>query len=84
MEKTVCSSHPINSSSSSSSSRKPGGRSGSHSPGSGSLCGPAAAGGGRGSVQGSGASLQQLQGRRRQLEGVLSKYTNLLQGWQSR
>uniref|UniRef100_A0A1A7WU08 Oxysterol-binding protein n=2 Tax=Iconisemion striatum TaxID=60296 RepID=A0A1A7WU08_9TELE len=93
MEKTLCSSHPgtnkPNCSPSdhrgSSASRKPGGRSGSHSPGSGSLCGPAGAGGSRGSVQGSGMNLQQQQlGRRRQLEGVLSKYTNLLQGWQNR
>ncbi|XP_017279823.2 oxysterol-binding protein-related protein 10 [Kryptolebias marmoratus] len=89
MEKTLCSSHPNKSNSSSSelrggsSSRKPSGRSGSHSPGSGSLCGPAGAGGGRGTVQGSGMSLQPQQGRRRQ-EGVLSKYTNLLQGWQNR
>ncbi|XP_037548715.1 oxysterol-binding protein-related protein 10 [Nematolebias whitei] len=81
MEKTVCSSHPNKSNSS---SRKPGGRSGSHSPGSGSLCGPAGAGGSRGTVQGSGVNVQQQQGRRRQLEGVLSKYTNLLQGWQNR
>uniref|UniRef100_A0A4W6E4W8 Oxysterol-binding protein n=1 Tax=Lates calcarifer TaxID=8187 RepID=A0A4W6E4W8_LATCA len=52
-----------------SSARKPGGgRTGSHSPGSGSLGGPAGAGGSRG----------------RQLEGVLSKYTNLIQGWQNR
>ncbi|XP_070403698.1 oxysterol-binding protein-related protein 10 isoform X2 [Nothobranchius furzeri] len=92
MEKALCSSHagtnkPNCSPSDhrgSSASRKPGGRSGSHSPGSGSLCGPAGAVGSRGSVQGSGMNLQQQLGRRRQLEGVLSKYTNLLQGWQNR
>nr|XP_054601049.1 oxysterol-binding protein-related protein 10 isoform X2 [Nothobranchius furzeri] len=92
MEKALCSSHagtnkPNCSPSDhrgSSASRKPGGRSGSHSPGSGSLCVPAGAVGSRGSVQGSGMNLQQQLGRRRQLEGVLSKYTNLLQGWQNR
>ncbi|XP_024154094.1 oxysterol-binding protein-related protein 10 isoform X2 [Oryzias melastigma] len=68
------------------SSRRPGGRSGSHSPGSGE----AGAGGSRGSAQGSSSALQlqqtqtQTQTQRRQLEGVLSKYTNLIQGWQNR
>ncbi|XP_077364365.1 oxysterol-binding protein-related protein 10 isoform X1 [Festucalex cinctus] len=63
------------------SSRKPGGRTGSASPGSGSgpQCG---AGGGRGAFLGSSTGSQ--QGRRRQMEGVLSKYTNLIQGWQNR
>lgn len=85
MEKTLCS-PGTNRTNSSSSPRKPASRSGSHSPGSGSLGGSAGAGGGRGTVQGSGVSLQQqeLHARRRQLEGVLSKYTNLIQGWQNR
>ncbi|KAM6899931.1 oxysterol-binding protein-related protein 10 [Xenentodon cancila] len=90
MEKTLYSPHPgtnkINSSSSdhrgSSSSRKASGRSGSHSPGSGSL-GSAGAAGSRGTVQGNSMNMQQ-QTRKRQLEGVLSKYTNLIQGWQNR
>ncbi|XP_078123635.1 oxysterol-binding protein-related protein 10 isoform X2 [Sander vitreus] len=89
MDKTLCSPHPVpnktNSSSSdrgnSSSTRKPG-RSGSHSPGSGSLGNPAGAGGSLGAVLGNSMNLQQP--RRRQLEGVLSKYTNLIQGWQNR
>ncbi|XP_061738109.1 oxysterol-binding protein-related protein 10 isoform X2 [Nerophis ophidion] len=80
MDKTPCSPHPGTNSSSSdganSSSRKPG-RTGSQSP---AQCGPAGAGGGRGALQ----QQQQLHGRRRQLEGVLSKYTNLIQGWQNR
>ncbi|XP_036001233.1 oxysterol-binding protein-related protein 10-like isoform X2 [Fundulus heteroclitus] len=95
MDKTLCSpgTNRTNSSSSSSSSpRKPASRSGSYSPGSGSLGGSAGAGGGRGTAQGSGVSehhhhhhqQQQLHARRRQLEGVLSKYTNLIQGWQNR
>uniref|UniRef100_A0A3Q2P7Y0 Oxysterol-binding protein n=1 Tax=Fundulus heteroclitus TaxID=8078 RepID=A0A3Q2P7Y0_FUNHE len=92
MDKTLCSpgTNRTNSSSSSSSSpRKPASRSGSYSPGSGSLGGSAGAGGGRGTAQGSGISehhhtQQQLHARRRQLEGVLSKYTNLIQGWQNR
>ncbi|XP_051811738.1 oxysterol-binding protein-related protein 10 isoform X3 [Acanthochromis polyacanthus] len=95
MDKTLCSPHPgtnkTNSPSSEhrggSSSRKPSGRSGSHSPGSGSL-GGGGAGGGRGSaLLGNSMNLQQQQQqqqRRRQLEGVLSKYTNLIQGWQNR
>ncbi|XP_028452720.1 oxysterol-binding protein-related protein 10 isoform X2 [Perca flavescens] len=89
MDKTLCSPHPVtnktNSSSSdrgnSSSTRKPG-RSGSHSPGSGSLGNPAGAGGSLGAVLGNSMNLQQP--RRRQLEGVLSKYTNMIQGWQNR
>ncbi|XP_035477276.2 oxysterol-binding protein-related protein 10 [Scophthalmus maximus] len=58
--------------------------------GSGSLCGPAGAGGSRGAVLGNSMDLQQQQQqqqpptRKRQLEGVLSKYTNLIQGWQNR
>nr|XP_046272882.1 oxysterol-binding protein-related protein 10 isoform X2 [Scatophagus argus] len=93
MDKTLCSPHPgtnkTNSSSSdrgNSSTRKPG-RTGSHSPGSGSLSGPASAGGSRGAVLGNSMNLQQQQqqqARKRQLEGVLSKYTNLIQGWQNR
>uniref|UniRef100_A0A8D3BEC7 Oxysterol-binding protein n=1 Tax=Scophthalmus maximus TaxID=52904 RepID=A0A8D3BEC7_SCOMX len=55
---------------------------------SGSLCGPAGAGGSRGAVLGNSMDLQQQQQqpptRKRQLEGVLSKYTNLIQGWQNR
>ncbi|XP_034016456.1 oxysterol-binding protein-related protein 10 isoform X2 [Thalassophryne amazonica] len=91
MDKTLFSPHPnktsagLSSSSSSSdranSSRKPG-RTGSHSPGSFSLCGPAGAAGSRGAFLGSSTNLQQA--RKRQLEGVLSKYTNLIQGWQNR
>ena len=85
MDKALCSPHlganKPNSSPSDrggSSSRKPG-RTGSHSPGSGSL----GSGGSRGAVLGNSMNLQQ-QARRRQLEGVLSKYTNLIQGWQNR
>ncbi|XP_053717944.1 oxysterol-binding protein-related protein 10-like isoform X1 [Synchiropus splendidus] len=51
------------------SSRKSG-RSGSQSPGSGSAPG--------------NCSAVPPQSQRRQLEGVLSKYTNLIQGWQNR
>ncbi|XP_029022115.1 oxysterol-binding protein-related protein 10 isoform X2 [Betta splendens] len=93
MDKTLCSPHPGTNKSNSSNcsaadrgtptTRKPGGRSGSHSPGSGSLGGPAGAGGARGAVLGNSMNLQQ-QARKRQLEGVLSKYTNLIQGWQNR
>ncbi|XP_008329449.2 oxysterol-binding protein-related protein 10 [Cynoglossus semilaevis] len=74
------------------------GRTGSNSPtaGSGSVCGPVGAAGGgggggggsskRGAVLGNSMNFpqQQLQQRRKQLEGVLSKYTNLIQGWQNR
>ncbi|XP_026155837.1 oxysterol-binding protein-related protein 10 isoform X2 [Mastacembelus armatus] len=91
MEKTLCSPHPgtnkTNSSSAdrgNSSGRKPGGRTGTHSPGSGPLGGPGGAGGSRGAVLGNSMNLQQQQARKRQLEGVLSKYTNLIQGWQNR
>nr|XP_057902340.1 oxysterol-binding protein-related protein 10 isoform X2 [Doryrhamphus excisus] len=92
MDKTLCSPHPgtnnrSNSSSSSdrgnSSSRKPV-RTGLQSPGSGAHCGSVGAVGGRGALLGSSTNLQQQQGRRIQLEGVLSKYTNLIQGWQNR
>ncbi|XP_028317108.1 oxysterol-binding protein-related protein 10 isoform X1 [Gouania willdenowi] len=78
MDKPLCTPHPGTNRSNSScselrggSSRKASGRSGSHSPGSGSL------GSGRGA-----ATVQQT--RRRHLEGVLCKYTNLIQGWQNR
>ncbi|XP_062266117.1 oxysterol-binding protein-related protein 10 isoform X2 [Platichthys flesus] len=95
MEKSLCSPHhgtnKTNSPSTErgSSARKPGGRTGTHSPGSssgsgsgsGSLGGPAGAGGSREAMLGNSMNVQQ---RRRQLEGVLSKYTNLIQGWQNR
>ncbi|XP_029977110.1 oxysterol-binding protein-related protein 10 isoform X2 [Salarias fasciatus] len=90
MDKALCSPHPGTNRTNSpgSASRKPGARSASHSPGSGSASGPGGAAGSRGSVQGSGMNLQQQQqqqqARKRQLEGVLSKYTNLIQGWQNR
>ncbi|XP_058476017.1 oxysterol-binding protein-related protein 10 isoform X2 [Solea solea] len=101
MDKSLCSPHhgtnKSNSSpttergnSSSSATRKPVGRSGSHSPVSGGAGGAGGGGGGgssssssRGAVLGNSMNLQQQQ-RRRQQEGVLSKYTNLLQGWQNR
>ncbi|XP_069031875.1 oxysterol-binding protein-related protein 10 isoform X2 [Embiotoca jacksoni] len=91
MDKTLCSPHPgtnkTNSPSSDlregSSSKKPGGRTGSQSPGSGSQGGSTGAGGSRGSVLGNSMNLP-LQARKKQLEGVLSKYTNLIQGWQNR
>ncbi|KAM4631151.1 oxysterol-binding protein-related protein 10 isoform 2-T2 [Polymixia lowei] len=51
------------------------GRTGSHSPGSASLSG-------QGGLLGNSVNSQQAH--RRQLEGVLSKYTNLIQGWQNR
>uniref|UniRef100_H2T566 Oxysterol-binding protein n=1 Tax=Takifugu rubripes TaxID=31033 RepID=H2T566_TAKRU len=83
MDKALSSPHPgtnkPNSSSSNSASRKLG-RAGSHSPGSGPLGGSAGAGGGRGSVLGNSVNPQQA----RKVEGVLSKYTNLIQGWQNR
>ncbi|XP_037330935.2 oxysterol-binding protein-related protein 10 isoform X2 [Pungitius pungitius] len=92
MDKSLCSPHPVDNAAnsapsdggSSSSTRKPG-RSGSHSPGSGSLGGGGGGGGGggsRGAVLGNSMNIQQP--RKRQLEGVLSKYTNLIQGWQNR
>ncbi|KAM9384505.1 oxysterol-binding protein-related protein 10 [Pholidichthys leucotaenia] len=88
MDKTFCSpgTNKTNSFSSSTdlrdSSRKPSGRSGSRSPGSGCV----GAAGSRGAAPGSSTNLQQQQqqARKRQLEGVLSKYTNLIQGWQNR
>ncbi|XP_023694804.1 oxysterol-binding protein-related protein 10 isoform X2 [Paramormyrops kingsleyae] len=62
------------------------GRSGSHTPssgaGSGSASSPAGGGGSRAGTAGNSGSMQQPN--RRHLEGVLSKYTNLLQGWQNR
>ncbi|KAJ8354301.1 hypothetical protein SKAU_G00218680 [Synaphobranchus kaupii] len=90
MEKALGGSHPgntkSNSGSASSSDRgNPAqrlGRKGSHSPGSGSSGSPAGGGGSRGGVSGNSDCLQ--QSRKRYLEGVLSKYTNLLQGWQNR
>lgn len=57
-------------------------RTGSHTPGSSSLGGSAGAGGGRGAALGNSVNMQQQQAR--ELEGVLSKYTNLIQGWQNR
>ncbi|XP_075907610.1 oxysterol-binding protein-related protein 10 isoform X2 [Nelusetta ayraudi] len=97
MDKSVCSPHPGTHRSNSSlsdrapgsASRKPAARSSSHSPGSGSLGGAAGAGVGRGAVHiGNSVNLQQQQqqqqARKKQLEGVLSKYTNLIQGWQNR
>ncbi|XP_071383606.1 oxysterol-binding protein-related protein 10-like [Centroberyx affinis] len=90
MDKALCSPHPgtnkpncgpLASTDRGNSARKIG-RTGSHSPGSGSLSGPAGAGGSRGGLLGNSMNLQQAH--RRQLEGVLSKYTNLIQGWQNR
>ncbi|XP_035245301.1 oxysterol-binding protein-related protein 10 [Anguilla anguilla] len=90
MEKALGGSHPGNSKSNSGSacSSDPGnstqrlGRSGSHSPGSGSSGSPAGGGGSCGGVSRNNGCMQ--QSRKRYLEGVLSKYTNLLQGWQNR
>ncbi|XP_057684031.1 oxysterol-binding protein-related protein 10 [Corythoichthys intestinalis] len=86
MDKTPSSPHHGSNSSSCerSTSRKPGGWTGSPSPGSGSQCVPAGVGGSRGAFLGNSTSSPQQLGRRRQLEGVLSKYTNLIQGWQNR
>ncbi|XP_012991138.2 oxysterol-binding protein-related protein 10 isoform X2 [Esox lucius] len=89
MEKTFCSPHPgTNKTDSASfpsdkrnSSRKIG-RAGSHSPGSASLGSGAGGGGSRGGLLGNSMNFQQAC--KRQLEGVLSKYTNLIQGWQNR
>ncbi|XP_068188874.1 oxysterol-binding protein-related protein 10 isoform X2 [Antennarius striatus] len=79
MEKPLCGPHPGPNSSSSdrgnSSSRRLG-RTGSHSPG----CAAPSPGG----AAPGGAHPQQQQQRGRQPEGVLSKYTNLIQGWQNR
>ncbi|XP_062384850.1 oxysterol-binding protein-related protein 10 [Sardina pilchardus] len=58
------------------------GRTGSHSPGSASLGCQGSGGGNRGDMLGNSTNLQQAH--KRLLEGVLSKYTNLLQGWQNR
>ncbi|XP_063042082.1 oxysterol-binding protein-related protein 10-like isoform X2 [Engraulis encrasicolus] len=58
------------------------GRTGSHSPGSASLGCPGGGGGNRGDMLGNSTNVQQAH--KRQLEGVLSKYTNLIQGWQNR
>ncbi|KAJ8288269.1 hypothetical protein COCON_G00009280 [Conger conger] len=90
MEKALGSSHPGNtkSNSGSTSSSDRGnhaqrlGISDSLSPGSGSSGRPAGGGASRGGVSGNNGCLQ--QSRKRYLEGVLSKYTNLLQGWQNR
>ncbi|XP_051928506.1 oxysterol-binding protein-related protein 10 isoform X1 [Hippocampus zosterae] len=90
MERTPSSPHRGNNKSNSSScdrsnsSRKAGVRKASSSPGSGPQCGPAGAGDSRGAFLGNSTGSQQQQGRRRQMEGVLSKYTNLIQGWQNR
>ncbi|XP_041758889.1 oxysterol-binding protein-related protein 10 isoform X2 [Coregonus clupeaformis] len=58
------------------------GRVGSHSPGSASLGSGADGGVSRGGLLGNSMNFQQAC--KRQLEGVLSKYTNLIQGWQNR
>ncbi|XP_076158294.1 oxysterol-binding protein-related protein 10 [Alosa pseudoharengus] len=58
------------------------GRTGSHSPGSASLGCQGGGGGNRGDLLGNSMNLQQAH--KRLLEGVLSKYTNLIQGWQNR
>ncbi|KAL2080601.1 hypothetical protein ACEWY4_024394 [Coilia grayii] len=58
------------------------GRTGSHSPGSASLGCPGGGGGNRGDLLGNNTNVQQAH--KRQMEGVLSKYTNLIQGWQNR
>ncbi|KAJ8385674.1 hypothetical protein AAFF_G00183870 [Aldrovandia affinis] len=81
MEKALSAPHAGNTKSSSGSSAAPDrgnsarrvGSSGSHSPGSGAAA-----------AAGSGNSDRLQQGNKRHLEGVLSKYTNLLQGWQNR
>ncbi|XP_030644889.1 oxysterol-binding protein-related protein 10 [Chanos chanos] len=69
-------------------STKKTGRAGSHSPGSASLGCPGGAGGSRSGLVGNSMPLQQQQQQQQthkpQLEGVLSKYTNLIQGWQNR
>ncbi|KAJ8334603.1 hypothetical protein SKAU_G00402420 [Synaphobranchus kaupii] len=53
-----------------------------HSPGSVSVGSPAGGTGSRGRVSGNSVNLQQAH--KGHLEGVLCKYTNLLQGWQNR
>ncbi|XP_067112434.1 oxysterol-binding protein-related protein 10-like [Osmerus mordax] len=89
MEKTICGPHPGTNKTNSGSlpsdrgnSSKKIGRTGSHSPGSASLGSSAVGGGGRGGVLGNSMNLQLA--KKRQLEGVLCKYTNLIQGWQNR
>ncbi|XP_068567348.1 oxysterol-binding protein-related protein 10-like isoform X2 [Cebidichthys violaceus] len=93
MDKSLCSPHPVANTTNSSPSDR-GSSSSTRKPGrTGSLSGPAGGGGGggvgggggggsRGAVLGNSMNLQQP--RKRQLEGVLSKYTNLIQGWQNR
>lgn len=58
------------------------GRTGSHSPVSASLGCQGGGSGNRGELLGNSTNVQQAH--KRQLEGVLSKYTNLIQGWQNR
>ncbi|XP_061112296.1 oxysterol-binding protein-related protein 10-like isoform X2 [Conger conger] len=86
MEKTFSGAHPGTSKTNSvfsaertNSARKIGR---THSPGSVSVGSPAGGTGNRGRVAGNSVSLQQAH--RGHLEGVLCKYTNLLQGWQNR
>ncbi|XP_056438378.1 oxysterol-binding protein-related protein 10-like isoform X2 [Gadus chalcogrammus] len=57
-------------------------RTGPQSPGSASLGSSSGVAGGRGGLLGN--SMHSQHAGKRQLEGVLSKYTNLLQGWQNR
>ncbi|CAL8298260.1 unnamed protein product [Lota lota] len=57
-------------------------RTGPQSPGSASLGSSTGVAGGRGGLLGN--SMHSQHAGKRQLEGVLSKYTNLLQGWQNR
>ncbi|XP_029519565.2 oxysterol-binding protein-related protein 10-like isoform X1 [Oncorhynchus nerka] len=89
MEKTICSPHPGTNKTNSGSllsdkgnSGRKIGRAGSHSPGSASLGNGAGGGVSRGGLLGNSMHFQQAC--KRQLEGVLSKYTNLIQGWQNR
>ncbi|KAG9355693.1 hypothetical protein JZ751_000531, partial [Albula glossodonta] len=86
MEKTLSGAHPGTSKTNSvfsadraNSARKIGR---THSPGSMSVGSPAGGAGSRGGISGNSVSLQQAH--KGHLEGVLSKYTNLLQGWQYR
>ncbi|KAJ8395775.1 hypothetical protein AAFF_G00028220 [Aldrovandia affinis] len=86
MEKTFSGAHPGTSKTNSvfsadraNSARKIGR---THSPGSVSVGSPAAGAGSRGGVSGNSVNLQQAH--KGHLEGVLCKYTNLLQGWQNR
>ncbi|XP_035650859.2 oxysterol-binding protein-related protein 10-like [Oncorhynchus keta] len=89
MEKMLCSPHPGTNKTNSASlpsdkgnSARQIGRAGSHSPGSASLGSGAGGGVSRGGFLGNSMHFQQAC--KRQLEGVLSKYTNLIQGWQNR